>query len=901
MFKELLRHSRHSLDPLFAPSSIAVIGASATPGKVGHQVMKNLVGGGFSGVIYPVNPTHKAILGIRCFPKLSELPEPVELALISTASHRVLEVFEECVAAKVPVVIVLTAGFGELGEKGKAQEEKLQALVRTSSTRLVGPNCLGVINPLANLNATFAAGNALPGRLALVSQSGALVTSILDWSLKTRIGFSRLLSLGAMVDVDFADLLDYLGEDASTRSILLYIESVGDARRFMSAARQVARTKPIIVVKAGRSKAGERAAVSHTGALTGSDEVCDAAFRRAGILRVRELSELFGMAEVLATQPLPKGNKLLVISNAGGPAVLAGDAIAVQGGQIAPLADSTWQRLREVLPAYWSGGNPIDILGDASPATYRQVLEICNADPNPDGFLAILTPQGMTDPTQTAEMIVALQEQFRRPLLVSWMGAATVQGGIDVFSRTGIPHFETPEHAIRAFLYMQEYSQNLELQYETPAVVREEGEDPQVAEKLFQAMRKAGRLLATEVESKQIFQSYGIPVVETHLATTAEEAATLAGRLGYPVVLKIHSTTITHKAAVGGVRLHLRDEPAVRSAFRDLEKAARQAAPQAGFEGVSVQPMVTERGLEAIVGCTVDEQFGPVLLFGTGGTLVEIFRDRALGLPPMNRTVARRLIESTKLYSVLAKPGSGGERRLEELEEILVRFSTLVLNHPEIQEIDVNPLWIGSERILALDGRVVLYPAGVERPPLAISPYPRQYESKWTFRDGTPVAIRPIRPEDEPLLVDLFTTFSLHTIHMRFFGLIKQMTHEQLTRFCHIDYDREIALVALCRDGPPACPEPGPPERLIGTARLVLESDWQTAEFAVVVGDPWQHRGLGRHFLELMIQYGQQRGLSEIHGDVLTANEPMLALCRELHFSLHPLAATDIVRVRRKL
>ncbi|MBI3895550.1 MAG: GNAT family N-acetyltransferase [Acidobacteria bacterium] len=689
MFKELLRHTRHSLDPLFNPSAIAVIGASTTPGKVGYQVMKNLISGGFSGVVYPVNPNHRAVLGVRSFPGLHEIPEPIELALVCTAAQRVQGIFQECISQKVPVVIILTAGFGELGEQGKALEASLKSLARASSTRLLGPNCLGVINPLGNLNATFAQGSALPGRLALVSQSGALCTSILDWSLKTGIGFSRLVSLGAMVDVDFADLIDYLGDDGPTKSILLYIESVGDARRFMSAARQVARTKPIIVVKAGRSPVGARAAISHTGALTGSDDVCDAAFRRAGVLRVNELSDLFAMAEVLASQPLPQGNKLLT----------------------------------------------------------------------------------------------------------------------------------------------------------------------------------------TEVESKQVFRSYGIPAVETQIARNEEEAIALARKMGFPVVLKVHSIEITHKAAIGGVRLNLLAEQGVRIAFQELENLIREVAPGAQFEGISVQPMITGKGFEAILGCAVDEQFGPIILFGSGGSFVEILRDRAVGLPPMNRTVARRLIESTKLYSALVRPQTGFEANLEQLEEIIVRFSTLVINHPEIKEIDVNPLWIGRDRILALDGRIALYPPVQDRPPLAISPYPRQYESDWALKDGTPVHLRPIRPEDEPLEVDLFTTLSEQTIYMRFFGMIRQLTHEQLVRFCNIDYGREIALVAVARQGES--------QRIIGVARLVMEPDWQTAEYAVVVGDPWQHQGLGRHFMELMIRYGKERGIREIHGDVLAANDPMLRLCEK--------------------
>ncbi|MBI4442147.1 MAG: bifunctional acetate--CoA ligase family protein/GNAT family N-acetyltransferase [Acidobacteria bacterium] len=892
MFKELLRHTRHSLEPFFVPSSVAVIGASNTPDKVGHQVMKNLVGGPFSGVVYPVTPSHKAVLGIRCFPSVSQLPEPVELALICTATHRVCDIFQECIAAKVPAVIIMTAGFGEMGEQGKLLESRLREMVRSSTTRLVGPNCLGVMNPLSGLNATFASGNALPGRLALVSQSGALCTAILDWSLKSRVGFSRLVSLGAMLDVDFADMMDYLGEDSHTKSILLYIESVGDARRFMSAARQVARTKPIIVVKAGRSVAGARAAVSHTGALTGSDEVCDAAFRRAGVLRVQEISDLFGMAEVLASQPLPAGNKLLAISNAGGPAVLASDAIALQGGQLASLSEATWQQLRQLLPPYWSGGNPIDLLGDASPEIYRKALEICNADPDPDGFLVILTPQGMSDPTRTAEMIVEIKDSFRRPLLASFLGAATVQGGIELLDRAGIPAFETPESAIRAFLYMHEYAQNLKLQYETPAAVSEEVQNPQAAQEVFDRMRQQSRLLATEVESKQVFQAYGIPVTETLSAMTEEEATGIAEELGYPVVLKVHSTTLTHKGSVGGVRLHLMNEAAARGAFRDLEALVGKLSPPLPFEGVSVQPMIVEKGLEAILGCSVDQQFGPVILFGSGGALVEVFRDRAIGLPPMNQTVARRLIESTKLHSALGKAGVGATS-LERLEEIIVRFSALVLGCPEIREIDINPLWIGPGRIVALDGRIVLYPPAEERPPLAISPYPRQYESGWKLKDGTPVLIRPIRPEDEPLLDELFHTFSPQTIQMRFFGMIRQMSHEQLIRFCNIDYDREIALVAAMQDG----------ERphILGSARLVVEPDWQTAEFAIVVGDPWQRLGLGKHLMELTMHYAQQRGLSEIHGDVLTANEPMLALCRKMQFSLCQGEAGWVMRVTRRL
>jgi acetyltransferase len=868
-----------SLDPVFRPQSVAVIGASATPATVGNILMRNLLENPFGGVVYPVNPKRRAVQGVHCYPNLAALPGPVDLAVIATPAGTVPGLIRECVAGGVKAAIVISAGFAELGADGRALEAEIRAAAR-GHLRVVGPNCLGVLHPPSGLNASFAAAMARPGQVALLSQSGALCTSILDWARETQVGFRTFVSVGSMLDVDFADLIDYFGDDPGTRGIILYTESVGDVRKFLSAARAVARTKPVIVVKSGRHEAGARAAASHTGAMAGSDAVFDAAFRRAGVLRVTTVADLFDMAEVLAMQPQPRGPGLAVVTNAGGPGVMATDALMLGGGQLAPLGPDTMAALNAALPPFWSRGNPIDVLGDATPERYRRVVEVCAKAPDVQGLLVVLTPQAMTDPTETARQLVPFAHLPNKPVLASWMGGAAVRPGRRLLNEAGVPTFDAPEEAVRAFLHMVQYRRNQELLYETPAALPEDfAPDQQRVRHLLGTVRAAGRTLLTEAEAKDLLAAYGIPVVATVPCRTAEEAVAAARHVGYPVVLKLLSQTVTHKTEVGGVRLNLPDEEAVREAFHGIRSGLARLAPAAPFEGVTVQPMVRDRGYELIVGSSVDREFGPVILFGAGGVLAEVWGDRALALPPLNRALARRLMERTKIFEALRGVRGRHAVALGRLETVLVRFSQLVCDYDEIQEIDINPLLATEEGVLALDARMVLCPADrpeSARPRLAIQPYPNQYVTPWRLHDGTEVLIRPIRPEDEPLIVKLHEGHSERTIRMRFFGLVKTLSRDSLIRLCHLDYDREMALAAVRREAEQAA--------ILGVARYYLDPETGAAEFAVVVGDAWQGHGLGYHLMERLIAVARQRGVRRLVGLVLRENGPMLKLCEELGF-----------------
>ncbi|PYI83387.1 MAG: acetyl CoA synthetase subunit alpha, partial [Verrucomicrobia bacterium] len=667
-------------------------------------------------------------------------------------------IVEECAQAGVPGAIIISAGFKETGPAGVALEQQILAGAKRASMRIIGPNCLGVMRPHECFNATFAAGMARPGSVGFISQSGALCTAILDWSFRENVGFSAFVSIGSMLDVDWGDLIYYLGDDPRTKSIVIYMESIGDARSFLSAAREVALTKPIIVIKAGRTEAAAKAAASHTGSLTGSDEVLRAAFRRVGVLRVETIGELFDMAEVLAKQQRPRGPRLAIVTNAGGPGVLATDMLITSGARLADISPETFTALDHLLPGPWSHNNPIDILGDAGPERYAQAVEIASKDPSNDGLLVILTPQAMTDPTGTAEQLKSFAKLEGKPILASWMGAGEVEEGEDILNRASVPTFKYPDRAARAFYYMWRYSDNLRALYETPAAAKNSVDVASRRERagsIIDHARKAGRAILTEFESKQILQAYDIPIVETHIALTADEAVKFADKIGYPVVLKLHSETITHKTDVGGVQLNLRNATAVRL-------------------GVTVQPMVELSGYELIIGSSLDPQFGPVLLFGAGGQLVEIFKDRALGLPPLNGTLARRMMEGTRVYEALK--GTRGRKAVDlvALEQLLVRFSQLVVEQPWIAEIDINPLLASSERLLALDARVLVHGNEVlenQLPKLAIRPYPTQYASRWKLHDGTPVTLRPIRPEDESAMARFHGTLSEQSVYYRYFSL----------------------------------------------------------------------------------------------------------------------------------
>jgi acetyltransferase len=894
---------RQPLDSVFHPASVAVIGATERPGAVGRSILWNLISSPFGGTVFPVHPHRAHVLGIRAYESVAAIPEPPELAVIVTPAATVPDIVRQCGERGVQAAIVISAGFRESGEEGAALEAQVRAEARRHDMRIIGPNCLGVMSPLTGLNATFASTMARPGNVGFISQSGALCTAVLDWSLREHVGFSAFVSIGSMVDVHWGDLLDYLGHDPRTRSIVMYMESIGNARAFLSAARETALTKPIIVIKVGRTQAAAKAAASHTGTITGSDEVLDAAFRRCGVLRVDTIADLFHLAEVLSKQPRPRGPHLTIVTNAGGPGVLATDALIANGGLLAELSDDTMAALNALLPPHWSHSNPIDLLGDADPTRYAKALEIASRDENGDGTLVILTPQGVTDPTQTAEQLRRFATSTHKPLLASWMGGAEIAAGEAILNRADVPTFNYPDTAARIFTAMWRYSSNLKALYETPLLPAGRGDgggDAGGAETLLGRVRQSGRTLLTEAESKALLSAYDIPTVPTRIAERESEAIGLAQAFGYPVVLKLHSETITHKSDVGGVRLNLTSDDEVRAAYRGIESAVRQKAGEGHFLGVTVQPMIRSEGYEIIIGSSLDPQFGPVLLFGSGGLLVDVFRDRALGLPPLNTTLARRMMEGTKIYGSLL--GGRGRRAvdIEALAELLVRFSHLVAEQRWISEIEINPLLVTPERLLALDARVVVHGLEVDRadlPPLAIRPYPVRYVAPFVLKNSLPVTIRPIRPEDEPLMVRFHEGLSDRSVYLRYFHLIKlgqRISHERLTRICFIDYDRDMALVAEGRhpDGSP---------RILGIGRLTKQRGLNTAEFAILVSDDVQGQGLGRELLERLVQVGRDEGLERITGDILPDNREMQIVAERVGFQCRFTSQEGVVRAELML
>jgi acetyltransferase len=876
---------------MFAPKSVALIGASEKPDSVGRALLENLES--FHGRVFRINPSHDTLLGQKTFRSIRDVPEDVDFAVIATPAATVPGIVAECAAMGVKGAVIISAGFKESGSAG-AELEK-QILERRGKMRIIGPNCVGVMLPHIGLNATFAKPIALPGNIGFISQSGALCTAILDWSRSTQLGFSAFISIGSMADVNWGDLIDHLGDDPHTRSILLYMESVGDARSFLSAAREVALTKPIIAIKVGRTGAAAKAAASHTGALTGSDDVLDAAFRRVGVLRVDTIEDLFGLAELLGKQPRPGGPRLAIVTNGGGPGVLATDALIECGGKLPELSPNILGELNKLLPPHWSRGNPVDILGDASPETYARAVEIVARDENNDGLLVILSPQAVTQPTETAERLRAFAKLKAKPILASWIGGGGVRAGAEILDRAGIPTFEYPDAAARAFGAMWRYSYNLDALYETPELTATAEIDRSRAEEIINRARKTQRTLLTEVESKQLLTTYGIPTIETKIATTEEKTVQLAEKIGGPVVLKIYSETITHKSDVGGVKLNLRGAVAVRRAYREIARAvAGVVDPGAAindrgynkFLGVTVQPMIANDGYELIFGSSIDPQFGSVLLFGTGGYLVEVFKDRALGLPPLNRTLARRLMERTQIYRALKKGFRGRQPiNLPALEGLLVRFSQLVIEQRWVKEIDINPLLVSSKQIVALDARVVLHDPQTRKadlPRSPIRPYPTEYVTTRKI-GGVEVTIRPIRPEDEPLMVKFHKTLSDRSVHLRYFGLVSLETrimHERLRRVCFIDYDREIALVVDLqnRDGK---------HQILGVGRLIKEHGTNEAEFAVLISDPWQGKGLGSELLKLLLQIGRKERLQRIVGHISPENTTMKTVSEQVGFSLY--------------
>jgi len=893
---DVFRRGGHPLDAFFKPRSVAVIGATETAGSVGRTVLANLIATPFGGAVHPVNPRRPSVLGVKAYPAIGEVPGPVDLAVVVTPSPTVPDIVRQCADAGVAGALIISAGFRETGPAGAELEARVFAEARRGGMRVVGPNCLGVMRPASGLNATFAAGIARPGRVAFLSQSGALLTAILDWSVGEEVGFSAFVSTGSMLDVGWGDLIDYFGNDAATRAIVIYMESIGDARAFLSAAREVALTKPIIVIKAGRSEAASRAATSHTGALTGADDVLDAAFRRAGVLRVNAIEEVFDLAELLAKQPRPLGRRLTVVTNAGGPGVLATDALVAGGGELAELSPDAHARLDAALPAAWSHGNPIDVLGDATPDRYQQALAIAAADPGSDGLLVILTPQDMTDPTRTAEALTAHAHVEGKPVLASWMGGARVSAGVDILNHAGIPTFAFPDDAARSFCDMGRYADNLRALYETPMPPTGDGARPERVKQIIDGARAQGRTLLDEAEAKAVLAGYGIPVVPTRVARDRDEAIAVARATGFPVAVKLWSHVITHKTDVGGVKLGLADQASVARAFDDIRAAVVAKGGEASFLGVTVQPMIDRSaGQELIVGSTVDRQLGPVLVFGAGGELVEVMRDRALALPPLTTTLARRLIDETRIARALRGVRGRPPVDLEALASVLVKFGDLAADQRWIREIDVNPLLATPGGVVALDARVVLHNptlAEAELPRPAIRPYPIEYVWPETARDGTAFTIRPIRPDDEPLLIAFHRTLSEESVRLRYlhaFKLDARTAHERLIRACFVDYDREMALVAEVhgRDGR---------AQIAAVGRLSRDRDGRNgAEFALLVADPWQRRGIGRAVLTRLVEIARRERMTRVYADILSANVGMQCLCEQLGFTLDTLPDGGVI------
>jgi acetyltransferase len=893
----------NSLHRIFAPQSVAVIGASETPGKVGQIAMSNLADGGFAGRVYPVNSNRDRVRGATAYRSIAELPEAVDLVVISTPAPTVPSLVAQCGAAGVGGVVILSAGFREAGCEGRKLEAAIREEARAfPNMRLVGPNCLGLIVPKAGLNASFAASMPLAGRIAFISQSGALCTAILDWAKGESVGFSSFVSMGNMVDVDFADMLDHLSEDPLTDAVILYIESIENARSFMSAARACSRAKPVIVYKAGRFDESAKAAASHTGAMAGVDSVYEAAFERAGIVRVFSIGEMFECAELLAKGPRVSGNRLAIVTNAGGPGVMACDALLARKGVLASLDSTTIEKLNAILPAAWSHGNPVDVLGDSTPDRYQHALQVVIDDPAVDAVVAILTPQGMTNPTETARAVSELARSRGKPIIASWMGADLVRDGLHLLNAAGVPTTSTPEDAIAGFMQLLRYRRNLDILYETPRDVPiDVSQDQASARDKLRQLLASPRTVLCEADAKSFLRAYGIPVTEARHGHSADEVAAIACQIGFPVVLKVVSPQIVHKTDVGGVELTLSNEDEVRAAYaRIVENVARQQST-ATIDAISVQPMITlAGGMELIIGAKKDPVFGPVIMVGLGGIAAEIFQDRALGLPPLNERLAMHMLESLRTWPLVK--GYRGRKAVanpERIVEALLRFSRLISDFPEIAEFDANPVLVRGDEVIALDARLTIDQAAANatnRIPyshLAIRPYPSELVREVQLGDGTQIVVRPIKPEDETMWRRLLVESSRETLWSRFRFSFKVDTHEAATRFCFVDYDRELTAVAETKiDGQ---------RRLIGVARLVCDVDTGGAEFAVLVGDSWQGKGLGNLLTEYCLDNADRRRVKWITADTGRMNTRMIKIFKRYGFDLEPASDATLLQATKRL
>ena len=873
----------HYLNKLFAPDSVAVFGASEKPGSVGGQVFRNLQGAGYGGRLFPVNPKHESVFGQPCYPDLADIGHMVDMVVIATPAPTVPGIVRDCGEAGVEVAVVMSAGFGESGGRGKRLERELQEYARYYGIRVLGPNCLGVMRPSKGVNATFSHNAAEPGNLALVSQSGALCTAILDWARPHGVGFSAMVSLGDAADVDFGDVLDYLALDAETSSILLYVEGIHQTRRFMSGLRSAARLKPVIVVKAGRHAAGSRAAMSHTGALVGGDDVFEAALDRAGAVRADTIDQLFAAAQMLAERPKVAGDRLGIVTNAGGPGVLATDRAVDVGVAVPELADKTLERLDQVLPKGWSRANPLDILGDATPERYSQAITACLEDPNLDGVLAMLTPQAMTDPVGAAEGVVEARQGGDKPVLACWMGEEQVAPAWQRFLEAQVPYFRSPEAAVEAFAYLARHRRNQELLMQVPGPhAQREGPDVEGARLIIEGALAEHRKVLSEMESKAVLTAFGLPVLPSVEVQSANQALVMAESVGFPVAMKINSPDISHKSDVGGVRLNITNAQAVRHAYNDLLERVKQQRPDARISGVILERMYGEDyARELLVGVLRDPVFGPVISFGAGGTAVEILRDRSVALPPLNRFIAERLIGETRIATMLGAYRNMPAADRDALVQVLLRISEMVCELPHIQELDINPLMASPEGARVVDARIgVASPTPTLEPygHMAIHPFPAHLGARFQLADGRDITIRPIRPEDAEIEQEFVRNLSEESKYFRFMRTLHELTQEMLVRFTQIDYDREMAFIAVTRrEGQ---------EVELGVARYTINPDGESCEFAIVVADEWRRLGIGTRLAQTLLESAKDRGIRVVEGEMLSQNTEMRALAERLGFTV---------------
>lgn len=877
---------QHYLTSLFEPKSVAVIGASDRENSVGNILFKNILDSGYKGRLYPINPKHETVQGVEAYKSIEEIGARVELAVIATRPQTVPAIVEQCGRSGVKNVIVVTSGFAEAGHSGAALERKMLEIARSYNVRVLGPNCLGIIRPELGLNATFARVNANVGHLALVSQSGAMCSSVLDWAKSNRVGFSSVISLGSTADVDFGEILDYLIYDSRTHYILLYVEGIRNARRFMSSLRSAARIKPIILLKAGRHAAGSAAVQTHSGMIAGSDIVFDAAIRRAGVVRVKNVGQLFYASKALASKFRPQGKRLAIITNGGGPGAMAADRAGDLDIPLANLSMATTQALNTALPPTWSHSNPIDIGGDATPERYRDAILAVAQDEDVDGMLVMLSPQAMTQPMAVAQAVIDVSDQTSKPILTCWMGEEQVLEARLAMENASIPAFRMPETAVELYYHISTYYRNQKLLLQTPepssTTTRPETEG---AKMLIEAVLQERRKVLSEMESKAILRAFRVPVAQTMVARTPTEALLLAEQLGFPIAMKVDSPDLIHKSDAGGVRLNITNAPAVRNAYHDIIETVQKKHPDARINGVSIEPYLARpHGRELMVGVVRDPIFGPIITFGAGGTEVEIFSDRAVALPPLNGYLAQDLIKSTRASKLLGEFRNMPPVNLEALEEVLLNISEMVCELPWLQELDLNPLIVDENGAIAADARIVIDftpPTGDRYSHMAIHPYPVHLIQDWQLPDGRTVTVRPIRPEDAEMEQDFVKRMSDESKYYRFMDTLRELTQAMLVRFTQIDYDREMALVATV-------PGDDGKELQIGVARYVTNPDGESVEFALAIADDWQKHGIGRKLMTALIECARTKGYRAVVGDVLALNSKMFRLMGSLGFTIHP-------------